>query len=124
MSYEINHQEEEGNLERDFREPTREKRTPKAVADGIQGKILAVADISGTPEQVFHAVTSNEVEKWWKMPGSYRRKEWKADVKVGGQWSFAVETNEGKQEGGKNDEHARLSSHYNSTHPYQRLESS
>lgn len=67
-----------------------EKKAPKAVADGIHGKILAVADVTGTPDEVFHAVTSHEVEKWWKMPGAYRRKEWQADVAVGGQWSFTV----------------------------------
>ena len=46
----------------------------------MDSRVLAVADIAGTPEQVFHAITSNEVEQWWKMPGVYRRKEWKADV--------------------------------------------
>ena len=80
MSYQIGQHEEKNASEGEFRELIKEKRTPKAVADGLQGKVLAVADIAGTPEQVFHAITSNEVEQWWKMPGVYRRKEWKADV--------------------------------------------
>jgi len=37
----------------DFRAPTESKRIPKAVADGIGGMILAVAEVSGTPEQAF-----------------------------------------------------------------------
>jgi uncharacterized protein YndB with AHSA1/START domain len=57
--------------------------------------ILAVADIAGSPERVFHALTTNEVEQWWAMPGVYRQKEWKADLRVCGPWSVAVETVDG-----------------------------
>ncbi len=35
-----------------------------AVADGIGGVIIAVADIDAVPERVFRALTNDEVEKW------------------------------------------------------------
>ena len=75
----------------DFRAPTESKRIPKAVADGIGGMILAVAEMAGIPEQVFRALTTNEVEQWWKYPGVYHQKDWKADVRVRGPWSVTVE---------------------------------
>jgi uncharacterized protein YndB with AHSA1/START domain len=56
----------------DFRAPTVAKRLPRAVADAGAGVIIAVADIDGPPEAVFHALTSDEVERWWAMPGLYR----------------------------------------------------
>jgi uncharacterized protein YndB with AHSA1/START domain len=80
----------------DFRAPTEAKKTPKAVADGTGGMILAVAEVGGTPEQAFRALTSDEVEKWWKFPGVYHQKDWKADLRVGGRWSVTVELNDGK----------------------------
>jgi uncharacterized protein YndB with AHSA1/START domain len=79
----------------DFRAPTESKRKPKAVADGIGGMILAVADVAGTPEQIFRALTTNEVEQWWKFPGVYHQKDWKADVRVCGPWCVTVELADG-----------------------------
>ena len=75
----------------DFRAPTTSKRLPRAVADGRGGMIIAVADVAGSPERVFRALTTNEVEQWWAMPGVYRQKDWKADVRVCGPWSVTVE---------------------------------
>jgi uncharacterized protein YndB with AHSA1/START domain len=80
----------------DFRAPTVSKRAPKAVADGIGGMILAFAEVGGTPEQAFRALTTNEVEKWWKFPGVYHQKDWKSDVRACGAWSVTVELVEGK----------------------------
>jgi uncharacterized protein YndB with AHSA1/START domain len=80
----------------DFRAQTESKRVPKAAVDGVAGMILAFADVAGTPEQVFHALTTNETEKWWKFPGTYHLKDWKADLRVGGRWSVTVELNDGK----------------------------
>src|SRR5260370_870936 len=48
----------------DFRAPTTSKRLPSAVADGGGGMIIAVADVAGSPERVFRALTTNEVEQW------------------------------------------------------------
>jgi len=81
----------------DFRAPTKSRRIPKAVADGIGGMILAIAEVAGPPEQVFHALITNEVEKWWKMPGVYNLKDWKADLHVQGRWNVTVELSDGRQ---------------------------
>ena len=79
----------------DFRAPKESKRVPKAVADGAAGLILAFADVAGTPEQVFRALTTDEVLRWWKMPGVYHWTDWKAEVRTGGAWSATVELAEG-----------------------------
>ncbi len=65
----------------DFRAATESKRIPKAAVDGVGGMILAFAEVAGTPERVFRALTTNEVEQWWRFPGIYRQKDWKADVR-------------------------------------------
>jgi uncharacterized protein YndB with AHSA1/START domain len=79
----------------DFRAPSQTRRGPKAVADGLGGMILALAELSGTPEQAFRALTTNEVEKWWKFPGQYHQKDWKSDVRACGAWSVTVELTDG-----------------------------
>jgi uncharacterized protein YndB with AHSA1/START domain len=81
----------------DFRAPREGKRLPKAVADGIGGMILAVAEIEATPEQVFHALTTSEVEQWWRYPGQYFQKDWQADLQVCGAWSVMVELADGNE---------------------------
>ena len=75
----------------DFRAPTTSKRSPRAVGDGKGGMIIALADVAGSPERVFRALTTNEVEQWWTMPGVYRQKDWKAEVRACGPWSVTVE---------------------------------
>ena len=59
--------------------------------------ILAFAEVSGTPDQAFRALITNEVEKWWKIPGVYHLKDWKADLHIQGRWSVNVELNDGTQ---------------------------
>jgi uncharacterized protein YndB with AHSA1/START domain len=59
--------------------------------------ILSFAEVSGTPDQAFRALTTNEVEKWWTIPGVYHLKDWKADLHAQGRWSVTVELNDGKQ---------------------------
>jgi uncharacterized protein YndB with AHSA1/START domain len=81
--------------EKDFRAPSSAKRAPKAVADGIGGMILVIAEIGGTPEQVFNALTTNQVEKWWKLPGLYFQKDWEADLRPCGAWRVAVQLHDG-----------------------------
>jgi len=78
-----------------FRAPTKARRLPRAVADTKNGVIIAVADLAGTPEQVFNALTTSEVEQWWKYPGQYHQKDWKSEVMALGPWSVAVELNDG-----------------------------
>jgi len=83
-------------VQQDFRAPRMEKRQPKAVADGIGGMILAIAEIAATPEKVFNALTTNEVEKWWRYPGQYHQKDWQAELKVPGSWRVTVELTNGR----------------------------
>jgi len=74
----------------DHRAPSTAKRLPRAVADGAAGMILAVAEVSGPPERAFAALTTSEVLQWWKMPGVYHQKDWKAELRVCGPWSVTV----------------------------------
>jgi uncharacterized protein YndB with AHSA1/START domain len=74
----------------DFRFPSGAKMAPRAVADGGGGTILAVADISATPERVFDALSTDEVERWWRAPEYYFQRDWKGDLRVAGPWSVAV----------------------------------
>lgn len=81
----------------DFRSAAISKRAPKAAVDGGAGLILACADVNGTPDQVFQALTTDEVETWWTIPGVYHLKDWHADLRVQGRWSVTVELNDCKQ---------------------------
>jgi len=78
-------------MKTDFRVPSTSKKPPRAVADGIGGTIIAVADICAPPARVFRALTTNEVELWWGHPEFYRQKNWKGDLRVQGEWSVSVE---------------------------------
>ncbi len=62
----------ESRAKSDFRVATESRKAPKAVADGVAGMLLAFAEVSGTPDQAFRALITNEVEKWWTIPGVYR----------------------------------------------------
>src|ERR1700681_1521961 len=81
----------------DFRTATESKRAPKAAVDGVAGMLIALAELSGTPDQVFKALMTNEVEKWWTIPGVYHLRDWKADLRPQGRWSVIVELNDGKR---------------------------
>jgi uncharacterized protein YndB with AHSA1/START domain len=87
----------ESKTHADFRSATESKKAPKAVADGVAGMLLAFAEVSGTPDQVFRALTTNEVERWWTIRGVYHVKDWKADLRAQGRWSVTVELHDGKQ---------------------------
>jgi len=77
----------ESDIKADFRSATTSKRPPKAAVDGVAGILLANAEVSGAPDQAFRALTTNEVERWWTIPGVYHLKDWKADLHVQGRWS-------------------------------------
>jgi len=79
----------------DFRAPTATKKLPRSVADGANGLIIAVAEVSRSPERVIKALTTNEVEKWWGASGFYTQKDWRADLRVCGSWSVNVELGDG-----------------------------
>jgi uncharacterized protein YndB with AHSA1/START domain len=87
----------DSKIHSDFRSATESRKAPKAVADGVAGMLLANVEVSGTPDQAFRALMTNEVEKWWTIRGVYHLKDWKADLHVQGRWSVTVELNDGKQ---------------------------
>ena len=81
----------ESKPQADFRLPTATKwDAPRAVADGGGGTIIATVQVAAPPERVFHALTTDEVERWWGHPDFYRMKDWSADLRVGGPWSVKV----------------------------------
>lgn len=84
-------------IKSDFRSASKSKTSPKAAVDGALGVVIANADVSGTPERAFRALMTNEVETWWTIPGVYRLRDWKADLRTQGRWSVTVELNDGKQ---------------------------
>lgn len=73
---------------------------PKAVADGGGGTIIAIADVAATPERVFDLLTTKEVERWWRDPGHSHWEDWKADLRVQGQWSVTVCLSDGGSNAG------------------------
>ena len=91
-------------MTKDFRLPTASKWTaPRAVADGGGGTIIATAEIAAPPERVFHALTTNEVERWWGHPDFYRQTDWNADLRVRGEWSVVVRFTDGSTNGGRGE---------------------
>jgi uncharacterized protein YndB with AHSA1/START domain len=58
--------------------------------------ILAVADVAGSPESAFRALTTSEIEQWFKLAGVYHQRDWQADLRVQGQWSVTIELADGK----------------------------
>src|SRR5262245_25174256 len=87
----------------DFRIPTASKRMPRAVADGARGKIIAVADVDASPDRVFRALTTSDVERWWGHPDYYRQENWKADLRVCGPWSVTVRFKDGSTNAGSGE---------------------
>ena len=59
----------------------------RAVADVIDGLIVASVEIARTPERVFQALITREIIEWWVNPGVFDTREWTGDVRVGGRWS-------------------------------------
>jgi uncharacterized protein YndB with AHSA1/START domain len=87
----------EAHTNADFRSASVTRKPPKAAVDGVAGIILANAEVFGTPDQVFRALMTNEVEKWWTIPGVYHLKDWNADLRIQGPWSVTVELHDGRQ---------------------------
>ena len=70
----------------DFRVPTPSKWTaPRAVVDAARGTITVTAEVAASPERIFRALTTSEVERWWGHPDFYRQIDWKADLRVYGE---------------------------------------
>ena len=95
---------EESNNKTDYRMPTASKwAAPRAVADGGGGTIIAIAEIAAPLERVFQGLTTDEVERWWGNPDFYRQTDWKADLRVCGQWSVVVRFTDGTTNGGSGE---------------------
>jgi uncharacterized protein YndB with AHSA1/START domain len=62
------------------------KSRARAVAETIEGEIVATVDIAAPPERVFQALVSREIVDWWVNPGIFDTREWSGDVRVGGRW--------------------------------------
>ncbi|AEH85439.1 Activator of Hsp90 ATPase 1 family protein [Mesorhizobium opportunistum WSM2075] len=58
--------------------------------------IMASADLGAPVEHVFHALVSDEVERWWGSADTYRVVDWSADLRVGGRWTVVVRTADGR----------------------------
>jgi uncharacterized protein YndB with AHSA1/START domain len=88
----------------DFRRPTISKwRAPRAVVDSNAGIIIATAEVDVSPDRVFRAFTTDEVERWWGHPDFYRWTDWKADLRVCGPWSVVVRFADGSTNGGNGE---------------------
>lgn len=59
---------------------------PRAVADTVDGLVLASVDLRAAPERVFGALTSAEIIDWWVRPGIFDTQTWAGDVRAGGTW--------------------------------------
>jgi len=58
----------------------------RAVADLMEGQILASVEIAAPPERVFQALASKEILDWWVNPGVFDTRAWSGDVRKGGHW--------------------------------------
>jgi uncharacterized protein YndB with AHSA1/START domain len=77
---------------------TRPSHSQRLAAVAITGgdTVLATADVARPPERVIRALTTDEVERWWGSADTYRMAGWTADVRVGGRWSVAPRTADGR----------------------------
>ena len=69
--------------------------SPQAMANAET--VMASAEIPGSPEQVFAALVTDEVERWWGSAETYRMTGWTEDLRVGGRWSVTVRTADGRR---------------------------
>jgi len=67
---------------------------PHASTDG--STVVATVDIAASPERIFQALTTNEVETWWGSPDTYRVTDWDAVVCLGGHWKLVVRLPDGR----------------------------
>ena len=81
----------------EFRMAASAKRRPKAVSDSAAGMLLASVEVVAPPERAFAALMTNAVERWWKRPGFYRLKDWRADLRPQGAWSVCVAFDDGRR---------------------------
>ena len=59
-----------------------------AITDGEV--VLASANLSSSPERVFEALLTSELERWWGSQDSYWMREYQSDLRIGGKWQVNV----------------------------------
>lgn len=64
-------------------------------ADTKKGIIRGHADIDATPERVFRALTTEEMQEWWGQ-GPYRTHDYAIDLRPGGKWSCKATNPQGE----------------------------
>ena len=52
----------------------------RAVADVIDGSVVASVEVARTPERVFLALASREIVEWWINSGVFDTREWTREV--------------------------------------------
>ncbi|UCI30770.1 SRPBCC family protein [Mesorhizobium sp. B4-1-4] len=57
--------------------------------------VFATVDLSASPERVFRALSTDQVELWWGSVDTYRMVDWSADLRVGGRWTVVVRRSDG-----------------------------
>ena len=67
---------------------------PHASTDG--STVVATVEVPAPPERIFHALTTNEVERWWGSPDTYRVTDWDAVLCPGGHWKLVVRLPDGR----------------------------
>jgi len=84
---------------KDYLLPSESRTIPKAVVDVERGAIVAMADVAASPEAIFRAFSTQEVERWWFHP-DYYWSDWKAELRVCGPWSVTVHFADGSKNTG------------------------
>jgi len=67
---------------------------PQAMANGETA--MALAEIPASPERIFAALVTDEVERWWGSPDACLMTGWTADLRAGGRWNVRVRTTDGR----------------------------
>ncbi|MBS1525548.1 MAG: SRPBCC domain-containing protein [Bacteroidetes bacterium] len=61
---------------------------PCAITDGET--ILATVNIPASPERLYQALTTKEMETWWGEDGIYHVRNWRSDARAGSEWTLDV----------------------------------
>jgi uncharacterized protein YndB with AHSA1/START domain len=70
-------------------------KAPRAVTDG--DIILATVDVELSPDQVFRAMNTRDLEVWWGEEGVYSMTKWFSDLQIGGLWHVETLLADGKK---------------------------
>ncbi len=65
------------------------------VANVVEGTIVASVEIVASPDDVFRALSTDEICQWWGSDDTYRVVKWVGDVRTGGKWQADTRSNRG-----------------------------